>query len=126
MLDERLVCYVLSVGSVRPRPLLRGLTMRPWLLFIFFRRLHSLLGCCRSLEHRNGQQPRDARCHLHHPADDAQSPAHGVEDGIAERGLTGLGLVFCHRPTHTLILAQSERGCESGTEAVTTLLLRGR
>src|SRR4030095_2934987 len=94
--------------------------MRFWLLFIFFRRLHSLLGCCRSLEHRNRQQLRDPPGHFYHSAVDAQSPAHGVEDGIAERRLRGLGLVFCHHPTHRLILAQSERECEGGPEAVAT------
>jgi hypothetical protein len=79
-----------------PGRLLTRLRLRLRLLFILCRRLHSLLGRCRSLEHGNGKQPRDARCHLHRPADDAQSPTHGVEDGIPQLGLLRLGLALRH------------------------------
>ena len=71
------------------------LWLRPRALFDLCS-LHSMLSSCRGLEHRNGQQPRHARCHLHDPTEDAKSPAHGVEDGIPHLGLLRLGLALRH------------------------------
>jgi hypothetical protein len=47
----------------------------------------TFFGRCRSLEHGNGEQPRHPCCHLHHPAEDTQTPTHGVEEGISQLGL---------------------------------------
>jgi hypothetical protein len=80
---------------------------RLWLVLLRLRRVHGIRRSFRGLERRHGEQPRDARCHLHHPAEDAQSPAHGVENGIPELGSPRLGLAFRHRPTHRLILPRS-------------------
>jgi hypothetical protein len=77
------------------RLLLTRLRLRP-LLFIPFRRLYSLLGRCRSPEHGNGQQPRHAGCHLHHPTEDAESTMHGIEGGIRQLGLLRLALALRH------------------------------
>jgi hypothetical protein len=88
--------------------------LRFWLFVDFLCRPHSPLGCCRSLEHCKGYQPRHAGCHLHHPAEDAQSPAHGIEDGIPELGLLRVGLAFRHSSTHALILTRCGRGVRDG------------
>ena len=41
---------------------------------------------CRSLDRGSDQQLRDAHGHLHHPPGDADSPADGVEGGLAGEG----------------------------------------
>jgi hypothetical protein len=73
-----------------------------------FRGLHRFGNRFGSLESGNCYESRDARSHLHHPAEDAQTSAHDAENGIVELGLSRLGL--CHSSTHDPILSRSGRG----------------